>query len=382
EEVGVPALLGPNLSRVAVEVAQDVALPNDTLLMTGSATAVSLTTGIQDPDNLIWRTATIDSYQADTLALMAEWLATARLEATGAEELDVGVLYASDPYGSGLSSLFGQAISLGALDLKVFPYDALDEERYTEAANQILELSPSPELIAIFGYEETSEILRLMLEGQTEGAIASADILLADGGRTVGLLNAAVYDAFEPDRTLVGTIPARGNYDDAQVQAAFDEFEQRYTDRFGGGSDGLPAWAEQNYDATYLLALAAARVDEMNLSGKDIANALSSLTDAEGEDLSLLLSRITDNMRRMGEDGSYYAEGASGTLTMDENGDRANARIGRWTVDRETGTFRDCGPAMSYADGLNSGTPNWCNLRCEETSGDDDDSAGDDCAPE
>ena len=114
-----------------------------------------------------------------------------------------------------------------------------------------------------------------------------------------------------------------------------------------------------------------------------LAEALRTLTDEEGDELPQLLSRLTDNMRRMADGTPYYLIGASGTLTMDDLGDRALTRIGRWTVDRAAGTFRECGAGMSYDAGLNSGVPSWCNLLCEEPAGDDDDdSAGDDCDPE
>lgn len=90
---GLPAVIGPAASFVAVDAFEAAARPTGTLLMSPSATAPALT-ALAD-DDLFWRTAPSDARQAEALGRLASG--------------PVVLVHRGDPYGSGLAEAFEAA---------------------------------------------------------------------------------------------------------------------------------------------------------------------------------------------------------------------------------------------------------------------------------
>ncbi len=369
----VPAFLGPAYSKVSLEVAREVAIPNDTLMILPSSTATQLST--LDDNDLVWRTAPPDTYQADTLAYYATWQILERFGSQGAapggqaQALTFSATYSEDVYGEGLYSEFRtrllsnlEWLTLNSLQpairFVVAPYDSNDATSITASIDEFI--ASDPDIAVVIGYEETADIFEAIRDDEVA---RSAAYFVTDGVRSDAVRTLFDSEDEKPE-FLFGVAPT------SREGAVFEAFAAAYTEIYGGSTP--PVWTEHAYDATYLLAYAMAGAPE-DPTGGDLAEAMKRAVDVNGRSVRVGTGDFLAATTEMGTGGTLLVEGASGVLDLDPAvGDRQTASVLRWDIDTDADAYQDCGVATSYStDGVDR---DWCAARCLEEA--------DDCIPD
>lgn len=351
----VPAFIGPAQSRQVLAVA-DNAVAEQMVMMSPSATAVGIS-NIDDND-LVWRTAPPDSFQANTLFYFAYWQLLER-EAAGDMDLTVATVYSNDAYGESFVNAFTAALqgsTQGQLMVNYhsLPYLASNEAEVQQAANDLLMLEPVPDVVLLVGFEEASNIMRT-IKGDPD--LSQSAFFLTDGTRGVEL-RLAFENAQELPELLFGSVPAARN------SPVFANFAQQYAARNAGVTP--PVWTEHTYDAVYLLAYAAAAVQGDEITGPALAANLKRMSDPNGVKIDVGPTDLPAPFLALSRGDALDVEGASGPLDFDvEIGDLKSTDILRWTVEPGANAFKECGVVSSFgADG--SVERFWCAARCLE----------------
>ena len=213
----------------------------------------------------------------------------------------IGVLYLNDDYGIGLYENARTAIeAAGSEVVAAEPYSAGDN---VLSAQIDAILAESPDAIIVLAFDEIKVAVPELVntKGFDGGKIYLVDGNLADYSADfeAGTLNCA-------KGTLPGVLPT------AEDRAAL----------FGINPDLTEfAYANESYDATIIMALAA--VQAGSTEGSAIRDNIASVT-RDGEKCTTFQDCVT--LIEAGEDIDF--DGRSGPITMDENGDPTEAYIG------------------------------------------------------
>jgi branched-chain amino acid transport system substrate-binding protein len=329
----VPAIIGPAFSGITLDVATEVTIPAGTLVMSASATSPSITD--IDDDDLVWRTVPSDALQAKPLAfLVGELEDEIRTELMLQPTDDIRVAAASkgDAYGQGLFSSLSAVMTFNGQSVADnLAANAFLAQSYEDPSTAMVDFSPTVQAIVAF-------VPNLVLplgtnEGITEimGGIESTwptsgtppprpRYLYPDGGRLDELLAATEGD--EDLRLRVkGTVPGRKG-------ANYDAFALRFEQRF---SRVPGTYAENSYDAAYLINYAIVASGAASPTGADIAAALVKMTGGQTDVVSGP-GDINSAVSALGNMGDIEFDGASGPLDFNNKGE-AQSDIDIWCVD-------------------------------------------------
>ena len=338
EDVGVRAIVGPAYSGVAIEVASQVTIAGDAVIISPSAS----NPGISDLDDhdLVWRLMPSDALQGVALASYV-----AELRGSGPDTPTVAALYKDDAYGRGLNAVFArEIIETGGADWETIAYPDPGEGglNAAEYAVRLAGLSPLPSIVVGMGTTELTDIIQRTEEQWPAGANRPL-WLLSDGGRNPGILEAIAAGDDLLDRV-------RGTYPDPDEAVNYRVFASNFLARHGAQWSSPPAFTEQVYDATYLLALALATFDG-EPSGVQIAQGLRALIVPGQRRFNVGVSGLTSALSELRGGGRIDLDGASGLLELDEKGDPPGA-IQLWWVTEGGGGAPDFeGERYMDADG-------------------------------
>ncbi|HEY5960357.1 MAG TPA: hypothetical protein VIV60_27575, partial [Polyangiaceae bacterium] len=260
KDVGVPAIVGPAFSGFTLDVFDDVAYPNHTLVLSPSATSPVIS-GRTDDDNLLWRTAPSDVEQAETLKwLVAEIKHALPNASTPVAAPIVAMTVKQDPAGLGLQA--AATTSNLAIDDEskrappmlpdvpaiIYP-DQATSEQYAQAYNALM--ANPPNIVVALGTDEFVRELLPRIESDWEqrgNGMPRPWYLLPEGDRTDALLKFAtdpLNARYRIDQRVLGTAPGARRY------PGFQGFSARFASLFQHPPGNL---AEFAYDAAYLLA--------------------------------------------------------------------------------------------------------------------------------
>ena len=307
------AIVGALSSGVTVAAANAVTIPKEKLLISGASTAPSISV-LEDGD-FVFRTTPSDASQGVVLARLA------REQGFNT----VGIMYINNAYGEGLADQFEESFTaLGGQVTAKVPHEDVQPTYVSELTQAT---AAGPDALAALSYTgQTTVYVREALEGDY-----TSRFLLADG--TKGSEWIEEIDAWDALEGTMGT--AQGS----PGSPAKDAFEMSYTETYGV-PPSHPFMAE-HYDATVLVALAAAKAGTNTDSGairdalRDVANAPGEVVGPGRAEIARALELIAD-----GEDINY--NGAGGDIEFDENGDVLGT-IEIWTISggeiQSTGRF-------------------------------------------
>lgn len=325
DEVGVAAIVGPDFSGIALDVAARLTLDRGVLLVSPAATSVALTAfdATRGGERLLWRTSPSDVYQAVPLAAQYQAI-EAGLKAGGLATAKVAVLYKNDAYGKGLYESFRAGVSvngrpaddpLNADNFVAREYDA--EADLGSLVTDLATLAPS----VVVGVGLTELVTRVV--EPLEQAWASGPpphYLFSEGARSQDLLDLIGRRDDLRARTR-GTNPGTNN---PLSQAFYSRYQRSYGEALVFGMAGA-------YDATYLLAYAVVAAGEgAPLSGGALARGLRRMTggavrvDAGPTDVAKAFNLLHDG-------NAIDYNGASGPLDFDGAGE-APSDIQVWCV--------------------------------------------------
>ena len=291
---GASCVAGPWGSADTIPAAESVAIPEESVIISPSATATELTD--LDDDGLVNRTPPADNLQGPVLAQAI----SDSLGGADGKTLNIGAR--NDAYGTGFADAVSTAWEeLGGTVGEEVIYDTKLPSYDTEA-EQIV--GGNPDAIAIIDFPETYN--------KVGPALVRAGFDPGIGWITDGLATSGLPDA-GADATvgLRGTAP--GTPEEGASSEAFDKLftESQPTDIERQTYDG------QNFDAVVLCYLAA--VAAGSTEGADMAEVLQDVSGPSGdkyswEDLPGAIEALQN-----GDDIDYV--GAAGEIDLDENGD-------------------------------------------------------------
>ncbi len=313
EVARVPAIIGPDFSSQTISIANTYAIPNETLLVTPSGTAVTIS---DLPDNdLIWRTCPSDKAQAAGLAQVATDIITNKLSLDPAAAT-VWVLSAEgDAYGDGLRdaltvSLPSDLVSSENFVVRSYPRETWADAWFVDTVTQL----PDPDLVIHVGASEAWD----MAEAIDEIVGNEPTYLFADAARNP---EEAQVTMLGLEGRIMGTTPQIVGDNDYQP---YTVFRIKYRAVYDEDPDGF-AFIPHAYDAYYVIALAAAAG---GFTGPEIAEGMAMLS--EGESVGASQSGAQRALRILSEGNTVDFEGASGRVDFDEFGDPNSGPIIMW----------------------------------------------------
>jgi branched-chain amino acid transport system substrate-binding protein len=330
-DAAVEVIVGPNFSSQTIDVAVEYAIPNDVLLVSPSATAVSLSS--LDDKNLVWRTTPSDALQAKAMGLLvSDLIAEKQAEKASGEVVKLAVLTRQDDvYAQGLRSTLTQFLPDETINGNEHRYFSQNYQNasagqgtdYSGAIADVTAQATPPDVVVILGFAEAWDIARQLdqlLDGQ------ETLYVFADAGRVAE--QAADSGADFLEGRVLGTTPRGGSND----YEPWRDFRIKYNSSSEGRAENIQ-YVANAYDAVYAVALAAAGT---GFSGPEIAEGMSQLSAGEvivaNQDGVGELKGAQQGMLLRGRGESIDLQGASGELDFDDNGDPTVGEISLWCL--------------------------------------------------
>jgi branched-chain amino acid transport system substrate-binding protein len=283
---GCKVIIGPMTSG-AVEACAPYALANKVLCITPSGTSPDLSNAPYLADRqFVFRTVTSDALQGQAMAQLV----------TEGGYQKVAILYMNNSYGSGIEGVVKAQLAGKATIVADISYDPTKSDYLTELG-QIK--SAAPDCVVHVGYQADADII--YAEAQQLG-LSSEHWIAPDGvfsTATLGVAQAAQFMA----SSVIGTAAAA-----PAGLAAYTTFASQYKAAFGVDPG---VYAENAYDAANLV-FAAIKVVGASDATKIAAEVL----------------KLANNY-----------SGASGTITLNQNGDRISGTYQVWKVVNTNGTY-------------------------------------------
>lgn len=306
----VPAILSAGSSETLAIAAESI--PAGVLLVSASATSPEITGMVKkrsgDPASLVWRVCPSDAIQGKVISeelKRTEDVATSR----------VAILATDDPYGQGLSQVFSSAYP-GKTGTFLFTKD----QDPSAAVEQAVEFKPTVALFIGFPVDAKAVLAKVV----AGGPLATSKWFFTDSAKSV--------DVFQENKDKDFLEGSRGTAPATLSSAAYTSFRSRYQSRFGADPDAT-SYTAHNYDAVYLLALAASwaagEAGEGEISGVRMAQGMTRLTGGEAHQLQPLDYVATRSAFEAGKD--LDVEGASGKLDFDSSTGEAPSKIELWS---------------------------------------------------
>jgi branched-chain amino acid transport system substrate-binding protein len=304
---GAVAILGAMCSGVTIAAANNVAIPNGTLMISPSATAATVTT--LDDKDLLFRTSPSDAYNSEVFAKA--------LIAKGVKEL--GLTYVNNDYGKGLADNFTAAYTAAGGTITANVAHEEGKAEYRAELGQIAATGTQNLLVLAYANGSGKTVLQQALESGDFTAYFGAD----------GMVDNVLLEGFAPG-ALDGMIAMRPSEPTGAGPEAFAAAAK------AGNMTTGSTFQQQSYDALFLIALAL----EKNKGAKDgLSQALRDVANAPGEVILPGEWKKAKELIAAGTDIDY--QGASGPVEFDAAGDVAGSVVEMTVKD---GAFVEVGP--------------------------------------
>lgn len=298
----VPAIIGCTGSGPSMSII-DIAVQNEVLQISSSNTGTEFTS--YDDGDLYFRTAASDALQGRAMAKIARDRGYS----------NASTIVINNPYGIGFEDVFVQAFQAdGGQVLDKVRYDPAQSIFDSEVQRVV---SGKPDFVVMVSYPETGSLI--LKTAYEKGALKDTTWLLSEGLMAENMADLVGKDS--QGRYIIagfeGLTP-----DPSAGGLAYEAFSRKYEERFGRE----PAiYCSNSYDAMALVALSMENGG--NATGRSIAENIREIANPPGVEVSDLGEAL--RLIRAGEDINY--QGASGEITLDENGD-VSGTYSIWSV--------------------------------------------------
>ena len=286
-DAGFPMFTGAAASDVTIPVAQEVAIPNQTVMCSPASTSPDIT-DLAD-DGFVFRTAPSDALQGAVIAELA-------FEDRGWESASTFAL--NDAYGQALEDVFATRFEeLGGTVTAEVAFEP-EQPSYTSVLESALVDEPDFMLVIAFPVSGVQIFRDFFADFDPDLPVVVTDGLITDG---------LPEDVDNPMDNVLGTAPAAAGPE-------VDVFDQLYEDEFGRGPGVFNA---QAYDASAVMILANARAGDND--GVAVRDEMRAVANPNGDTVGPSNLPEAVELAANGEEITY--EGASGVVEFDDNGD-------------------------------------------------------------
>ncbi len=340
DSLGINVMIGALASDSTLDIANNVALENDAVVISPASTAPSISS-LETDSNLIWRTVPSDANQGVALAAL--------VEKEGFNT--IAVFYADTAYGNGLFTALtrywtdnNQSDRLEDTRFQTIQYQVsegdIDAGTFTTDVTELFDTNGyMPEAILILGSTESQQII-FSVDDQFFGSMMEDEKpqwVLTDGGREAGLFDSR----FDAQRARI-----QGTFPEDVEGSAFSQFRLAYEIDWELLAE-QQAFADNSFDAAYLAALAiGAQDDVFAATGSSIGEVL---TRVSAGDTFIPGDTFQAATNSLAAGGTINYDGASGDVDFDENGD-TKAAIENWALSADMDEFISNGNLVD-ADG-------------------------------
>lgn len=246
-----------------------------------------------DDNGLYFRTAPSDILQGEVLGN--------QIASDGASTL--GLLVLNDPYGTGLAAATTDAFEAAGGEVVAEELFNTGDSNFDAQLSAIK--AANPDAVAVITFDEAKIVVPALVGSGYPGE----QLYFVDG-------NLADYSADFAPGLIAGS---KGTLPGPKLE---DDFRERMLAVDPNLADF--SYGPESYDATMLIALAAYAAN--STEGADIAEYLRQVSGGSGDGEKV--STFADAAALLAEGEQVDFDGASGPITLDENGDPTEATIG------------------------------------------------------
>jgi branched-chain amino acid transport system substrate-binding protein len=299
----VDAIVGAVSSGATIAVAEQVAIPNQVLLISPASTSPAIT-DLAD-DDLVFRTTCSDALQGAALAQVA-WDQGYTTACT---------LYLDDAYGQGISSSFTQAFEAlgGTVQAQVPHADKAPGASYLTELTECT--AGSPDVLAAMGYPQ---------HGQDYLDQALDNALIDQFVFSDGLKYQSMFDDLDDEHP--GAF--EGMYGTAPGSSFTSEFATAYEDEYGD-SPGL--FVAETYDAVVAIAVAAEAAGSTDSVA--IRDALRGVVCPPGSLIGAGATAVDQGLQLAAAGEHLDYEGGTDHEEFNEYGDGARGVMDIWKIE-------------------------------------------------
>jgi ABC-type branched-subunit amino acid transport system substrate-binding protein len=378
--LGVVAIIGPESSQTMLDLATNVTIPAQMLLISPVAIASNL--GELQDDDLTWLMAPSAKQRSPLISAQIERLLS-RLSEQRMRPPRLGVVFREDTFGrAALATLLGLPVDGMSLAQRSGANGGPRLEGYgTNTHFDPSSLVDSfrkqvPDAMLLIGLTELVNGFIAPLEdtwatGESKSDAPRPVYIMTDGLRVPELL--ALADA-QPDLNdrLYGTafVPS------GAALPIYEGFRAALHTHYPSTETELHGVAA-TYDAAYALAYAVASLDTSELRGPKIARALHERFDGSDE-VTVGRDGIVAAIRQLSAGGKVHLLGASGPVRWDETGARSEGSVAVYCVGKTAGKsyFVQAGVTLDVSTGKLSGEFGDCRSGSAHVRREDRDAVG------
>lgn len=316
----VDIIIGPTSSEVAVDMAAKC-IEKNILMMTYSASVPAIST-LEDKD-LIWRTCPSDEFSGKVMA---------KFTADTLQKRTAAILYRDDTFGQGMMEVIKsnyEAHNGIIVATAAFPTEGVDLNKYDFSGSLNLLLAREPQIIFTIIFEpESGKITRdlwssILYQQYNE----KPNLFLTEGGFLKELTTNGQPEVIETILGISSSITNTPNY---------TTFKNNYYNSFGFNP---LTYAEHAYDALYSIAYAIQRGQSINpLVIKQYLRLVTGGISSPDNAVIINVNEFSRAKVLLQSEIEINYEGASGSLSFDQNGD-PDSKFVIWKI--EDGEYKE-----------------------------------------
>jgi branched-chain amino acid transport system substrate-binding protein len=335
DELGIQAIVGPNLSQDTLDVTTRVTKKAGVLIISPAALAPDISA--LDDDDLTWRMVPSDAQRAQLLISRVNAIEN-DLRDAGVAQTKISVLYRSDILGRGTFDSLAPLMVNGAGFNQPANEPFVKKSSFEAATVDLSALAAStaafePQIIVVSGTSDSIDRLIVPIEAKWNAASRRPLYVTIDPLRSSQLLNAASAS----DAGLRGRISGTGFARFEETDPIYDQFVASYQSKFtNGGPIPTATGMAQSHDAVYAIAFAISAQRDLPITGANIAKGMRRLAST-GEPIAAQRSNLLNIMNRLGRGELVNAVGTFGPFDWDSNGDIIGSKVELWCVGTQNG---------------------------------------------
>ncbi len=357
-DLGVPAIIGPNTSQDTLDLSNKVTIPGKTVVMSPSAVASSITALIDN--DLTWLMVPTDVQRAPLMLSQLNDLESSVKADRNLSAVKLGVVFRNDALGIGTRTslnqltLNGQAISDPVNLGKNVQIDGYDYKAANQDAIVQKYVTFAPDLIVLAGTAEAITAVMVPLEAAWT-APNRPYYMLIDSLRSPELIT-AVTGNDDLRRRVRGTGLTPG----ATSAPIYTSFKVDYQVAFPGSSATTSGMGPA-YDATYAIAFALAATKDLPVSGTSVAKGLRKLAGGATH-IEVGSAKAPVAFQKLASGETIDAIGTFGPLAWDADGAVVGGTIEMWCIGSSSGTptYQSSGLTFDIASQQKSGQYTQC----------------------
>lgn len=361
DNLGVPAIVGPNTSQDTLDLSSDITIPGGVVVMSPTAVASSVASLIDD--DMTWLMVPSDVQRAPLMISQINAMEAQLKQERGVDTIKLGIVYREDALGIGTRTSLNDLMLNGKRmsdpinvgnHVRISPYkftDANQDPIIDEYTKTFL-----PDIIVIAGTGEgISAVMNPIEENWPNNKLRPHYIMIDSVKVTDLIMSATTRDELRQRVRGTGVTPS-------PISApVYDAFKLDYQVAYPGSS--IVSGMGPSYDATFAIAFALAATKDQPVSGASVAAGLRRLADGPTA-IQIGATRVLQAFQKLAAGEKITATGTFSTLAWSSDGTVVGGTLQMWCIgapggkpifqssgltfdimtQTESGTYTPCGP--------------------------------------